>query len=89
MPSPVLCGERWRTSALERLRREPFDLLVIGGGITGAGIARDAALRGLRTALIERDDHLPPYAELQAEADRARQILNVYGDTVDAHEQAI
>ncbi|HEV7994257.1 MAG TPA: glycerol-3-phosphate dehydrogenase/oxidase [Gemmatimonadaceae bacterium] len=31
-------------------------MLVIGGGITGAGIARDAALRGLRTALVERDD---------------------------------
>lgn len=35
---------------------EPFDVLVIGGGITGAGVARDAALRGLRTALFERDD---------------------------------
>ncbi|HZS61645.1 MAG TPA: glycerol-3-phosphate dehydrogenase/oxidase [Gemmatimonadaceae bacterium] len=34
----------------------PFDVLVIGGGITGAGIARDAALRGLKTALVERDD---------------------------------
>ena len=34
----------------------PFDLLVIGGGITGAGIARDAAMRGLRVALVERDD---------------------------------
>lgn len=33
-----------------------FDLLVIGGGITGAGVARDAALRGLRTALVERED---------------------------------
>jgi glycerol-3-phosphate dehydrogenase len=38
------------------LRRDPFDLLVVGGGITGAGVARDAAMRGLRTALVERDD---------------------------------
>ncbi len=35
---------------------EPVDLLVIGGGITGAGIARDAALRGLRTALVDKGD---------------------------------
>ncbi len=33
-----------------------YDLLVIGGGITGAGIAREAALRGLRVALVERND---------------------------------
>ncbi|MBM4220679.1 MAG: glycerol-3-phosphate dehydrogenase [Gammaproteobacteria bacterium] len=33
-----------------------FDLIVIGGGINGAGIARDAALRGLRTCLVERAD---------------------------------
>lgn len=33
-----------------------FDLLVIGGGITGAGVARDAALRGLNVALVEKDD---------------------------------
>ena len=33
-----------------------FDLLVIGGGITGCGVARDAAMRGLKVALIERDD---------------------------------
>jgi glycerol-3-phosphate dehydrogenase len=38
------------------LRTRRFDLLVIGGGIHGCGIARDAALRGLRVALIERDD---------------------------------
>ena len=35
---------------------EPVDLLVIGGGITGAGIARDAALRGFRTALVDKGD---------------------------------
>jgi len=35
---------------------EKFDLLVIGGGITGCGVARDAAMRGLKTALVERDD---------------------------------
>ena len=45
-----------RESRLARLSREEFDVLVIGGGITGAGIARDAAMRGLRTALVERDD---------------------------------
>ena len=36
--------------------RADLDLLVIGGGITGAGIARDASLRGLRVGLVERDD---------------------------------
>ncbi|HUQ82127.1 MAG TPA: glycerol-3-phosphate dehydrogenase [Gemmatimonadaceae bacterium] len=45
-----------RASHLTRLGSEQFDVLVVGGGITGAGIARDAALRGLRTALVERDD---------------------------------
>ena len=38
------------------MAKAPVDLLVIGGGITGAGIARDAALRGFRTALVERGD---------------------------------
>lgn len=41
---------------LRRLRDESFDVLVIGGGITGAGVALDAASRGLSTALVERDD---------------------------------
>src|SRR5271154_155828 len=41
---------------LDRLSRDIFDLLVIGGGITGACIARDAALRGLSVALIEKND---------------------------------
>jgi glycerol-3-phosphate dehydrogenase len=38
------------------LGSESFDVLVIGGGITGAGCALDAAARGFRTALVERDD---------------------------------
>jgi len=41
---------------LTRLSDETFDLLVIGGGVTGACVARDAALRGLKVALIERND---------------------------------
>ena len=45
-----------RAGRLARLASERFDLLVIGGGINGAGIARDASMRGLRTALVERDD---------------------------------
>lgn len=45
-----------RAAMLERLERETFDLAIIGGGITGAGIARDAALRGLSVALVEQGD---------------------------------
>ncbi|HEX5819524.1 MAG TPA: glycerol-3-phosphate dehydrogenase [Gemmatimonadales bacterium] len=41
---------------LTELAATPADLIVIGGGITGAGIARDAALRGLRTVLLEQRD---------------------------------
>ncbi len=41
---------------LERLANEPWDLLIVGGGIVGAGALLDAASRGLRVALVERDD---------------------------------
>jgi glycerol-3-phosphate dehydrogenase len=46
----------WRAAARAALREEHFDVLVIGGGINGAGIVRDAALRGLRVALVEQGD---------------------------------
>jgi glycerol-3-phosphate dehydrogenase len=46
----------WVRASLRDLGTEHSDLLVIGGGITGAGIARDAALRGLRVALVEARD---------------------------------
>jgi glycerol-3-phosphate dehydrogenase len=45
-----------RAAALSSMAAEPVDLLVIGGGITGAGIARDAALRGFRIALVDKGD---------------------------------
>ena len=47
---------RARAKALQRFEEETFDLLIIGGGITGAGVARDAASRGLSVALVERRD---------------------------------
>jgi glycerol-3-phosphate dehydrogenase len=50
-------GARFQRAAmLRRLADEEFDVLVVGGGITGCGVALDAASRGLRTALVERDD---------------------------------
>ena len=45
-----------RADAVARLEREELDVLVVGGGITGVGIALDAASRGLSVALIEADD---------------------------------
>lgn len=45
-----------RHAQLQRLQSETFDVLVIGGGATGAGVALDAASRGLKTALVERND---------------------------------
>jgi glycerol-3-phosphate dehydrogenase len=45
-----------RAADITRMANQELDVLVIGGGITGAGVALDAALRGLRTGLIERRD---------------------------------
>jgi glycerol-3-phosphate dehydrogenase len=45
-----------RAAGLTRMAEERFDVLVIGGGITGAGIALDAAARGASVALVEKDD---------------------------------
>src|SRR3954469_22624096 len=45
-----------RSDVLKNLPTSALDLLVVGGGIVGAGVARDAAMRGLRTALVDKSD---------------------------------
>lgn len=45
-----------RAQNLAAMAREPVDLLIIGGGINGAAIARDAAMRGIRTAMVDKGD---------------------------------
>src|SRR5690349_17305550 len=47
---------RTRAVNLERMQSDVFDIAVIGGGITGAGVALDAASRGLSVALVEKSD---------------------------------
>ncbi|MEK6705140.1 MAG: glycerol-3-phosphate dehydrogenase/oxidase [Bdellovibrionota bacterium] len=47
---------RTRKDALESFKKDVFDFLIIGGGITGAAVAHDAALRGLKVALVEKSD---------------------------------
>lgn len=49
-------GHEQRTQNIVRMSREMFDVLVIGGGITGAGVARDASSRGMTVALVESSD---------------------------------
>ena len=49
-------GERGLKRDFDALTKDTFDLIIIGGGIIGAGIARDAAMRGLRTLLLEKED---------------------------------
>src|SRR5215475_1049088 len=54
--TPLELSARTRESNLQRMSSECFDVAVIGGGITGAGVALDAATRGLTVALIEKSD---------------------------------
>ncbi len=45
-----------RQNNISKMSETDFDLVIVGGGITGAGVARDAALRGLKVALVEGND---------------------------------
>src|SRR5438045_9427867 len=46
-----------RADAIEAIAGQRFEVVVIGGGVTGAGVALDAASRGYSVALLERDDY--------------------------------
>ncbi len=56
MNDPSQIGPEYRWSSLERLKAENFDVLIVGGGVTGCGAALDAASRGLKVALVEQRD---------------------------------
>src|SRR5580704_1996404 len=49
-------SHRTRAANLSRLESEEFDFLIVGGGITGAGVAWDASSRGYKVAMVEKDD---------------------------------
>ncbi|MFM8452294.1 MAG: FAD-dependent oxidoreductase, partial [Acidimicrobiaceae bacterium] len=53
---PVVNVQDERRQYMAHAKNEQFDVLVIGGGITGLGVAVDAVTRGLKVALVERDD---------------------------------
>ncbi|MFC9892247.1 glycerol-3-phosphate dehydrogenase [Nocardia sp. NPDC127579] len=55
-PETQFLGPRQRREAWERFGKEHFDVVVVGGGVVGSGIALDAATRGLRVALVEARD---------------------------------
>ncbi len=54
--TPVPLSPVYRAETLRKLAREEVDILVVGGGVTGAGVALDAASRGLSVALVEARD---------------------------------
>lgn len=56
MPTAAGCESHDRAAVRERARTEAYDVAIVGGGIAGAGIARDAAMRGLSTLLVEQID---------------------------------
>ena len=57
MSTPTALSPAYRSAAIDRLASgEELDILVIGGGVTGAGCALDSVTRGLRTGLIEKRD---------------------------------
>ncbi len=65
-----------RSQLLTQLKNDTFDLLIIGGGATGAGCAMDAATRGLKVAMVERDDFSAGKVRLLAYG--CRHILKIH-----------
>jgi glycerol-3-phosphate dehydrogenase len=56
-PEPARLGPEQREESWRRLAEEKFDVVVVGGGVVGTGVALDAATRGLKVALVEARDY--------------------------------
>src|SRR5919206_161191 len=73
-----------RADALAALERDHFDIVVVGGGITGAGVAFDAATRGYSVALVEKGDFV-------VRADNVVNATGVWADRLrpeELHDEA-
>jgi glycerol-3-phosphate dehydrogenase len=92
-PRPRATGSwitrRTRGRGLERLAGARFDVIVVGGGITGAGVALDAASRGLRTALVERVDLAAGTSRWSSKLVHGGLRYLVRGQLAIAHESAV
>src|SRR5438034_273763 len=78
-----------RAAALERLAGgEPLDVVVIGGGVTGAGVALDAASRGLSVALVERSDLAHGTSRWSSKLVHGGLRYLAHGDVAVAYESA-
>src|SRR5450432_1280127 len=77
-----------RAEALTLLAEGSFDVLVIGGGITGAGVARDAAMRGLSVALVEARDFASGTSSRSSKMIHGGLRYMAQGDLALVHEAA-
>lgn len=86
-------GRLERRAALEAMAGQTLDLLVIGGGITGCGLARDAALRGLSAGLVDKGDFGSGTSSRSSKLVHGGVRYLAYGDVglvrESAHERAV
>ncbi len=81
-------GRPERLAALGAMAGQPLDLLVIGGGITGCGLARDAALRGLAVGLVEKADFASGTSSRSSKLVHGGVRYLAYGDVALVRESA-
>jgi glycerol-3-phosphate dehydrogenase len=79
---------RDRERLFDGLEREAFDLIVIGGGVTGAGVARDGAMRGLKIALVEARDFASGTSSRSSKMIHGGLRYMAQGDLALVHEAA-
>ena len=89
LSAPHQFSAEGRAIALEEMAREPLDVLVVGGGITGAGIARDAALRGWKVGLVEKQDFAFGTSSRSSKIIHGGVRYLEYGQLLLVHESAV